>query len=93
MSAHVRPGDRVAIMLPQGLDYVTAFLACLFVRAIAVPLPAHGRQPARTARVLMDCAPAVVLADSLYGLGGLPAVRVGHRRRNGRVDGRAESGP
>ncbi|MEV0319904.1 fatty acyl-AMP ligase [Streptomyces sp. NPDC050658] len=64
LSGYVSPGDRVAIMLPQGLDYVTAFLACLYVRAIAVPLPAHGRQPARAARVLADCAPAVVLADA-----------------------------
>ncbi|GGT54273.1 hypothetical protein GCM10010243_35760 [Streptomyces matensis] len=34
----VRPGDRVALLLPQGLDYTAAFLGCLYAGVIAVPL-------------------------------------------------------
>ena len=33
-----RPGDRVAIALPAGLDFAQALHACLLLRAIAVPV-------------------------------------------------------
>lgn len=32
------PGDRVLILLPQGLDYVVAFYACLYAGLVAVPV-------------------------------------------------------
>src|SRR5437879_10010023 len=32
------PGDRVALLLPQGLDYVAGFLGCQLARVMAVPL-------------------------------------------------------
>ena len=34
----VRPGDRVAISLPAGLDFAVALHACLLLRAAAVPI-------------------------------------------------------
>ncbi|WP_369825211.1 fatty acyl-AMP ligase [Kitasatospora sp. Root107] len=57
------PGERVAILAPSGLDYVTAFLGAAYARVIAVPLftpdlPAHGE---RLLRSFNDSAPAAVL--------------------------------
>lgn len=56
-------GDRVAILAPQGLDYVTAFFATLKAGAIAVPLfapelPGHAE---RLRVALGDSDPAVLL--------------------------------
>ncbi|MFJ4715368.1 fatty acyl-AMP ligase [Streptomyces sp. NPDC088785] len=61
----VRPADRVALLLPQGLDYAVAFLGCLYAGVVAVPLfgpelPGHA---GRLAAVLEDCEPACVLTD------------------------------
>jgi amino acid adenylation domain-containing protein len=40
-SRGVRPGDRVPISYPSGLDYIVAIAGVLYAGAIAVPLP-HG---------------------------------------------------
>ncbi|WP_326598996.1 fatty acyl-AMP ligase [Streptomyces sp. NBC_01803] len=66
LSGTVRPGDRAALMLPQGLDYVVAFLGCLYARVIAVPLfsPDLPGHQGRLAAVLDDCEPACVLSDA-----------------------------
>ncbi|MGY0488465.1 fatty acyl-AMP ligase [Streptomyces sp. WG-D5] len=60
------PGDRAALLLPQGLDYAAAFLGCLYAGVIAVPLfwpelPGHA---GRLSAVLDDCEPACVLTDA-----------------------------
>ncbi len=60
------PGDRAALLMPQGLDYVAAFLGCLYARVIAVPLfsprlPGHA---GALAAVLADCEPGCLLTDS-----------------------------
>ncbi|MFD9390069.1 fatty acyl-AMP ligase [Streptomyces sp. NPDC060000] len=57
------PGSRVALLCPQGTEYVTGFLAALTAGLVAVPLyppglPGHGD---RLAGVLADARPAVVL--------------------------------
>ncbi|GAA2826623.1 hypothetical protein GCM10020220_014080 [Nonomuraea rubra] len=36
------PGDRVAVLVPQGLDYVVAMLGTMYARLVAVPLFAPG---------------------------------------------------
>lgn len=61
----VRAGDRVALLLPQGLDYTAAFLGCLYAGVIAVPLftPDLPGHEGRLAAVLDDCEPAYVLTD------------------------------
>jgi natural product biosynthesis luciferase-like monooxygenase protein len=63
------PGDRVLLLLPPGLEYVSAFYASLYAGMIAVP--AYPPNPARFARslprieaIVADAEPAVVLADS-----------------------------
>jgi D-alanine--poly(phosphoribitol) ligase subunit 1 len=56
----VRPGDRVAIHLPNSVDFVVAALASLWTGAIFVPLAVTDPE-ARLAAILADCAPAVVI--------------------------------
>ena len=36
--AGILPGDRVAIVLPNGIDFVVAFLGTVYARAVAAPL-------------------------------------------------------
>jgi fatty-acyl-CoA synthase len=59
-------GDRVAILAPQGLEYVAAFYAAIKAGTIAVPLfapelPGHAE---RLETALNDSQPAVVLTTS-----------------------------
>ncbi|WP_433729135.1 fatty acyl-AMP ligase [Nocardia sp. CA-129566] len=66
------PGDRVAILCAHGIDYVVAFLACLYCNRIAVPLfpPIGGRNRSRLDGVLAVARPALGLisaADSTTG--------------------------
>ncbi|QLQ36675.1 non-ribosomal peptide synthetase [Micromonospora robiginosa] len=39
----VRPGERVALALPGGLEYLVRLLGCLAAGAVAVPLPPRAR--------------------------------------------------
>lgn len=64
LTEEVEPGERVAVLCPQGTEYVTAFLAALAAGLVAVPLyppglPGHGD---RLSAVLADACPAVVVA-------------------------------
>jgi len=56
-------GDRAAILAPQGLDYIVAFLGALQAGFIAVPLPVpqFGAHDNRVSSALRNCAPAVIL--------------------------------
>ncbi|GAA1914992.1 fatty acyl-AMP ligase [Streptomyces durmitorensis] len=86
IAAVAGPGERAALLLPQGLDYTAAFLGCLYAGVIAVPLfsPELPGHEGRLAAVLADCEPACVLADAgtAAGVGrfmaeqGLPSVPV-----------------
>jgi acyl-CoA synthetase (AMP-forming)/AMP-acid ligase II len=60
------PGDRVAILAPQGLDYVAAFFAAVHAGNVAVPLfaPTLSGHAERLAAVLADARPAVVLTTT-----------------------------
>lgn len=60
------PGDRVAILAPQGLEYVIAFLGALQAGFIAVPLstPQYGIHDDRVSAVLRDSKPVAVLTTS-----------------------------
>lgn len=58
----VARGERIALLVPQGLDYIVGFLGALRAGIIAVPLftpdlPGHGD---RLAAVVADCEPAGV---------------------------------
>jgi acyl-CoA synthetase (AMP-forming)/AMP-acid ligase II len=61
-----RPGDRVAILTPHGLDYVAAFFATVHAGRIAVPLfaPTLAGHTERLTAVLADAQPAAVLTTT-----------------------------
>ncbi|MFP1154807.1 fatty acyl-AMP ligase [Mycobacterium sherrisii] len=61
-----QPGDRVAILAPQGLDYVAAFFGAVYAGTIAVPLfaPTMAGHTERLAAVLADARPAAVLTTA-----------------------------
>ena len=56
-------GQRVLLVFPSGLDFVVAFLGCLYAGAIAVPapFPSNRRTLARVAALAADCRPALAL--------------------------------
>ncbi|MFJ9104360.1 fatty acyl-AMP ligase [Streptomyces sp. NPDC102405] len=62
------PGARVALLCPQGLEYVTGFLATLAAGLIAVPLypPGLPGQGDRLTAVLADARPSVVVTTSRH---------------------------
>lgn len=79
------PGDRVALLAPQSLEYIIAFYGALEAGMIAVPLPVpmFGAHDERVSAALRDCSPAVILttsaavgdiASSISDLGGKPPV-------------------
>ncbi|HEU0190629.1 MAG TPA: AMP-binding protein [Mycobacterium sp.] len=66
ISLHGSVGDRAAILAPQGLDYIVAFLGAVQAGLIAVPLPLpnRGASDERVGTVLADTSPSVVLTTS-----------------------------
>ncbi|HEY0606031.1 MAG TPA: fatty acyl-AMP ligase, partial [Herpetosiphonaceae bacterium] len=50
LQAMVQPGDRVLLLYPPGLEYISAFFGCLYAGAIAVP--AYPPNSSRLERVL-----------------------------------------
>ncbi|MFM9590470.1 fatty acyl-AMP ligase [Streptomyces scabiei] len=63
LAAETGPGARVAVLCPQGTEYVTAFLGALAAGLVAVPLhpPGLPGQGDRLSAVLADAFPAVVV--------------------------------
>ncbi|WP_068272578.1 long-chain-fatty-acid--AMP ligase FadD32 [Aldersonia kunmingensis] len=66
-----KPGDRVAVLAPQGLEYVVAFFAAVYAGAIAVPLfdPEEPGHTDRLHAVLGDCKPTAILTGSKSAAG------------------------
>ena len=66
-----KPGDRVAVLAPQGLDYVVSFFAAVYAGAIAVPLfdPEEPGHTDRLHAVLGDCKPSAILTASQSAAG------------------------
>ncbi len=60
-----QPGDRVAILCPQNLEYLVAFFGTLYAGRIAVPLfdPSSPVTSAACA-VLDNCAPSAILTTT-----------------------------
>ena len=59
-------GDRAAILAPQGLDYIVAFLGAIQAGFIAVPLsvPQFGTHDERVFGALRDSSPVAILTTS-----------------------------
>jgi acyl-CoA synthetase (AMP-forming)/AMP-acid ligase II len=80
-------GDRVAILAPQGIDYIVGFFAAIKAGNIAVPLfapelPGHAE---RLTAVLGDAQPAVLLTTAAAGAAVQEFVRSLPRIRRPRV--------
>jgi len=62
-----RPGDRVLLLFPPGVEYVTAVLGCMYAGVIAVPLypPHRDARMDRVLSVIVDCEPAVALTTEM----------------------------
>ncbi len=60
------PGDRVVLLLPPGLDYVSALYACQYAGVVAVPAyPPNPRRPdARVAGIVADCGARVAIVST-----------------------------
>jgi acyl-CoA synthetase (AMP-forming)/AMP-acid ligase II/3-oxoacyl-(acyl-carrier-protein) synthase/acyl carrier protein len=65
LETRTRPGDRVLLLYPSGLDFICALLGCLYAGRIAVPAypPRRGRSNQRLQSVVRDCTPALTLTD------------------------------
>lgn len=69
LAAATRPGDRVLLAFPPGLDFVRVFWACLLSGRVAVPVPApdpirlHHAAP-RLRSVIADSRAALVLTSA-----------------------------
>jgi O-succinylbenzoic acid--CoA ligase len=70
----VAPGERVAIVLPAGLDFAYALHACLLRGAVAVPVDLRLREQER--RAIQDGA-ALTLDEPLSGATEIPPARGG----------------
>lgn len=58
-------GDRLAILLENRWEWVVAFLGCLWVGAVPVPLNTRWRR-GEVSAALVDCEPALVLAEARH---------------------------
>lgn len=65
LRGHTEPGDRVAVIARQDLDYVVAFLGTLYAGRVAVPLsvPTGRTLRVRLASSLTDAAPTAWLTS------------------------------
>lgn len=61
-------GQRVLLPFPPGLDFILAFLGCLYAGAVAVPapFPQNRRTAARTSAILRDCSPRLCLTTGQW---------------------------
>lgn len=57
-------GDRVLLLYPPGIDYVAAFLGCLYAARIPVPVypPRRNRSLDRLQAIVQDCRPTIALS-------------------------------
>jgi amino acid adenylation domain-containing protein/non-ribosomal peptide synthase protein (TIGR01720 family) len=66
LQRHGAAGERVLLLFPPGLDFVTAFFGCLYAGMVAVPAPPprSERSLPRLRAMVRDAAPRVVLAPA-----------------------------
>ncbi|MGF1489095.1 MAG: fatty acyl-AMP ligase [Prochloraceae cyanobacterium] len=61
-----RPGDRVLLLYPPGLEYIAAFFGCLFAGIIAVPAypPRPNRSSERIQRIIANAGVKIALTTN-----------------------------
>jgi len=66
LQQRTRPGDRAMLMYPSGLEFITAFLGCLYADVVAVPAippgPPLERTLTRLRAIAADSRPSLILA-------------------------------
>ncbi|MDM0030187.1 AMP-binding protein [Variovorax saccharolyticus] len=80
ISRRARVGSRALLLYPSGLEFIKAYLACLYAGVLAVPssLPRNARHSPRLAAILEDCTPSLVLTTlELLAAGRAACVREG----------------
>jgi acyl-CoA synthetase (AMP-forming)/AMP-acid ligase II len=70
LGEHVQAGDRALLVYPTGLEFVTAFWACLYAGIVAVPSAASpdgsSRGLSRLAAIAQDAGASAVLTTSAF---------------------------
>jgi len=66
LQRHTTVGERVLLLYPSGLDYIAAFMGCLYAGAIAVPVypPSSNRSMQRIQAIVADADARLVLTTS-----------------------------
>jgi len=63
LQKQIAPGDRVLLVYDCNLEYIVGFFACLYARAVAVPVypPTSPQHLDRLQAIIKDCEPALCL--------------------------------
>src|SRR5258706_6299156 len=71
-------GERVLLLYPPGLEYISAFFGCLYAGAIAVPTypPRRERDLPRIEALIADCGARFALTTEKLMAGNLRQVRL-----------------
>ncbi|MDP7726004.1 long-chain-fatty-acid--AMP ligase FadD32 [Mycobacterium sp. TY814] len=82
-----QPGDRIAILCPQNLDYMVSFFGALYSGRIAVPLfdPSEPGHVGRLHAVLDDCTPSTILTTTESAEGVRKFIRARSAKERPRV--------
>ncbi|MBT4878484.1 MAG: AMP-binding protein, partial [Alphaproteobacteria bacterium] len=66
LQKHGVKGERILLLIPSSLDFLTAFMGCLYAGAIAVPAytASNQRNIARIKMIIDDCKPKIILSLS-----------------------------
>ena len=66
LTTHCKPGARAVLLFPQGLEYIQAFVGCLYAGVVAVPLypPKSKKHAGRVLTVIDDCQANIVLTNN-----------------------------
>ncbi|WP_068182470.1 long-chain-fatty-acid--AMP ligase FadD32 [Mycobacterium sp. UM_CSW] len=82
-----QPGDRIAILCPQNLNYLVAFFGALYACRIAVPLfdPSEPGHVGRLHAVLDDCTPSTILTTTEAAEGVRKFIRARSAKERPRV--------
>ncbi|WP_264916476.1 long-chain-fatty-acid--AMP ligase FadD32, partial [Mycobacterium kiyosense] len=81
------PGDRIAVLCPQNLDYLIALFGALYAGRIAVPLfdPSEPGHVGRLHAVLDDCTPSTILTTTEAAEGVRKFIRARSAKERPRV--------
>jgi fatty acid CoA ligase FadD32 len=81
------PGDRIAVMCPQNLNYLVALFGTLYAGRIAVPLfdPSEPGHVGRLHAVLDDCTPSTILTTTDAAEGVRKLIRARSAKERPRV--------